>query len=189
MSRDEEILNAAAVLFRQRGYSAVGVDEIGGAVGVTGPAIYRHFSGKDEILGTLFEEGMDEVFRVTSKQFDDPLDDLKHIVRQHALHVLRNPMLAGVWIHESRSLSPAHKRRYLRRAERYIERWSEALKACYPAASEPAVHTAAHSAIGALNAINSWPRDLRNEENVAMLVELVIRGTEALADPASLNGR
>lgn len=189
MSRDEEILNAAAILFRERGYAAVGVDEIGGAVGVTGPAIYRHFTGKDEILATLFEEGMDEVFRVTSQEFDDPFEALAHIVREHALHVLRNPMLAGVWIHESRSLSPTHKRRFLRRAERYIERWSDVLGRCYPSASQTAIHTAAYSAIGSINAISNWPRRLRDEDNVALLVDIVIRGTEVLADPAPLNGR
>jgi AcrR family transcriptional regulator len=181
VSRDVEILQAAAVLFRKRGYAAVGVDEIGQAVGVTGPAIYRHFSGKDEILGTLFDEGMDEVFRVTSNTLDDPFEALEHIVREHALHVLRNPLLAGVWIHESRALNDEHRRRYRRRAERYVERWMDVLRRCYPDAPDATLLTITHSSIGSLNSVNSWPRELRDESNVDTLVALVVRGAEALA--------
>jgi len=182
MARDAEILQAAATLFRKRGYSAVGVDEIGAAVGVTGPAIYRHFSGKDEILGTLFDEGMDEVFRVTARDFDDPFDTLRHIIREHALHVLSNPLLAGVWIHESRSLSPAQKRRYLRRARQYIERWTDVLHRCYPDAPESALRTVTHSAIGSLNAVSGWPRDLRDDANIDVLVEMVMGGVRTLGE-------
>src|SRR3712207_7203981 len=49
-SRREQILQAAAQLFAERGSRAVGVDDVGAAVGVTGPAIYRHFAGKDAML-------------------------------------------------------------------------------------------------------------------------------------------
>src|SRR3954454_22531036 len=120
MARDAKILEVAADLFRKRGFAAVGVDEIGRSAGVTGPAIYRHFKGKDDILGVLFDEGMDEITRVTSGSFDDPFDELRHIAYQHAAHVMHNARLASIWLKEGRSLSEPHRRRYLRRAARYI---------------------------------------------------------------------
>src|SRR5437764_15145615 len=52
-SRREEILRAAAQLFAERGSRAVGVDDIGAAVGVSGPAIYRHFASKDAMLAEM----------------------------------------------------------------------------------------------------------------------------------------
>src|SRR5437763_6550864 len=52
-SRREQILRAAAQLFAERGSRSVGVDDIGAAVGVTGPAIYRHFAGKDAMLAEM----------------------------------------------------------------------------------------------------------------------------------------
>src|ERR671929_1716646 len=52
-SRREQILQAAAQLFAERGSRSVGVDDIGAAVGVTGPAIYRHFAGKDAMLAEM----------------------------------------------------------------------------------------------------------------------------------------
>ena len=52
-SRREQILQAAAQLFAERGSRAVGVDDIGAAVGVSGPAIYRHFASKDAMLAEM----------------------------------------------------------------------------------------------------------------------------------------
>ncbi|ORM27772.1 TetR/AcrR family transcriptional regulator [Williamsia sp. 1135] len=48
--RRDEILDAAAALFQQRGFATVGVDEIGEAVGITGPSVYKHFPSKQAIL-------------------------------------------------------------------------------------------------------------------------------------------
>lgn len=50
MARREQLLSAAALLFRRRGYHAVSVDTIGAAVGLSGPAVYRHFPGKQALL-------------------------------------------------------------------------------------------------------------------------------------------
>src|SRR3990172_3114367 len=42
--RREAILDAATHLFSARGYADTGIDDIGAAVGITGPAVYRHFA-------------------------------------------------------------------------------------------------------------------------------------------------
>lgn len=53
--RRTELLAAAAAMFRERGYDATGIDAIAQAVGISGPAIYRYFSRKTEILIALIE--------------------------------------------------------------------------------------------------------------------------------------
>lgn len=53
MARREQLLSAAALLFRRRGYHAVSVDTIGAAVGLSGPAVYRHFPGKQALLAEV----------------------------------------------------------------------------------------------------------------------------------------
>src|ERR1700759_54163 len=68
-TRREQILKEAAQLFAERGFHGVGVDEIGAAVGISGPGLYRHFAGKDAMLaellvgisGRLLAEGMRRV--------------------------------------------------------------------------------------------------------------------------------
>src|ERR1700736_2326637 len=87
-SRQAMILNAAKELFYERSFAAVGVDEIGERAGVTGPAIYRHFAGKDEILATLFDDAIDRLTEATAFRSDDPWEELEAIVRGHAEFVL-----------------------------------------------------------------------------------------------------
>src|SRR3954453_16066766 len=50
LSRRDQILREAARLFAERGFHGVGVDEIGAAVGISGPGLDRHFPGKDAML-------------------------------------------------------------------------------------------------------------------------------------------
>lgn len=51
--RSDAILRAAARLFAERGYNGVSLEDIGAAVGVSGPAVYRHFAGKQALLGAV----------------------------------------------------------------------------------------------------------------------------------------
>lgn len=47
------ILDAAYVLFRQRGYSRVSMDEIAAAAKVTKRTLYYHFESKDQLLAAV----------------------------------------------------------------------------------------------------------------------------------------
>ncbi|MEV7863801.1 TetR/AcrR family transcriptional regulator [Streptomyces hirsutus] len=49
-ARSKQIIRAAANLFHEAGFQNVSIDDIGSAVGLTGPAVYRHFKGKNDIL-------------------------------------------------------------------------------------------------------------------------------------------
>lgn len=53
--RAEQIIRAATILFQDNGYQNVSIDQIGAAVGLTGPAVYRHFKGKHDILARALE--------------------------------------------------------------------------------------------------------------------------------------
>jgi AcrR family transcriptional regulator len=185
VARDEKIRSAAAELFYRRGFAAVGVDEIGEAAGVSGPAIYRHFKGKDEILATLFDEGMDEIVRLTGGTFDDPADELAHLIREHARYVLSDTHVASVWIREDRSLVDPYRKRYLRRARKYFDRWRDCVQACYPDASEDEVACAVFAVLGMLNSIPSWPPAAQKTGDVAeLMVEFGLGAFGSLEHPA-----
>lgn len=51
--RRAALLAAAARLFAERGFDGVTLGDIGEAAGVSGPAVYRHVSGKQALLGAI----------------------------------------------------------------------------------------------------------------------------------------
>src|SRR5690606_41525500 len=51
--RREQILAVAAQLFARHGFHGVSIADLGAAVGVSGPALYRHFPGREARLAEL----------------------------------------------------------------------------------------------------------------------------------------
>jgi AcrR family transcriptional regulator len=78
----ERILEAAVRLFARQGYAATSMEEIGREVGITKPAIYHHFKGKDALLRALMRIVERENFRL----FDEvrarhlPLPELMEVM-------------------------------------------------------------------------------------------------------------
>jgi len=56
MDNRANILSTALALFAERGYDAVGVQEVVEAAGVTKPTLYHYFGSKQGLLQTLLEE-------------------------------------------------------------------------------------------------------------------------------------
>jgi AcrR family transcriptional regulator len=182
-SRQALILKAAKQLFYERSFAAVGVDEIGERAGVTGPAIYRHFQGKDEILSVLFNDAIDRIVAETSVQSDDPWEELEALVRGHAKFVMSERELAGVKIREERSLAQPFRRSLQRRERNYIERWLAVMERCYPDHDPQELATAVEVALGALNSIPTWSRDaLKGPRTADVVTEVVLRGLHAFQD-------
>jgi AcrR family transcriptional regulator len=181
-SRQAMILKAAKDLFYERSFAAVGVDEIGQRAGVTGPAIYRHFRGKDEILSTLFDDAIDRLMEATASQSDDPWEELEGMVRGHAAFVLSERKLAGVKMSEERSLAEPFRRGLHRRERRYVERWLGCMERCYPERDKQELTTATFLALGALNSVATWSPDaVRGDDTVETIVSVVMASLNAFA--------
>lgn len=185
MSRERQILDAAAALFYERGFHAVGVDEIGKRVGVTGPAIYRHFNGKDHLLATLYHEAMDELFLRIGGRQEDPKAELEALIRASAEFALEHRELLGIYTREDRSLADPWRKEVERRTRMHMDHWKGILGRCYPARTEDEITSAAHAAVGLLHSIAHWPKPARRTPHLAdLLVELVSDGLSSLARPA-----
>ena len=99
----ERILEAAAALFAQRGFSGVGVREIATAADVNISMISYYFNGKNgilkEIIKTYFEE-VDAIFRGIIEEHLDPVSSTKKIFREHVNLIRSKPDLCKVAIVE-----------------------------------------------------------------------------------------
>jgi AcrR family transcriptional regulator len=177
VTRDEAILTAAAKLFRERGFHAVGVDEIGERAGVTGPAIYRHFSGKDEILATLYDQAMDRLLLLTrGNHHDEPFAALEALVDAHVEFALGDRSQLSIYVREDRSLADPYRRHIHRREREHVQRWIDTLTRCYPDRSREELTTSAHAAIGLILSMAHWPPDAFRAGDLARVITDVVVG-------------
>ncbi|PKI92863.1 TetR family transcriptional regulator [Actinomycetales bacterium SN12] len=130
--RTDAILIAAAALFGARGYSSVSLEDIGTAVGVSGPAVYRHFAGKQALLGALLIGVSEDLVTGGTAVVSGASDDrtrMAMLVDFHVDFALRNADVIRV---QDRDLShlTEDSRSDVRRLQRtYIGLWIDALGA------------------------------------------------------------
>src|ERR1700752_457945 len=120
--RDRDTLRVGAPRFFEPGSGAIGVDAIGAAVGVTGPAIYSHFRGKADILAALFDEAMDRMLELAGPVREDPQDERQHLIESTAEFALEKRELLTVSLHDDRALEDEARRRFRRRQRALVER-------------------------------------------------------------------
>lgn len=154
-ARRDEILDIAVGLFATRGYHGVSMDDIGAAAGVTGPALYHHFAGKEAMLVAALipvSEGLLNGGRVIAAEYpDDPVGLLDALVDFHVAFALENPAVIALHLHELDRL-PDEPRRAIRRLQRlYVEVWVGVLLALRPELSAAEARVLAHAAFGLMN--------------------------------------
>lgn len=112
----EKILDAALILFSEKGYDGVGIDLIAETVGLKGPSLYRHYKGKEDILNTLINkvgdyyednfglstnpgkipDSLEELVRFSMSRIDFTMHDpmIQKVRRLLAMEQFRNPRIA-----------------------------------------------------------------------------------------------
>lgn len=161
--RQRELLSAAADLFARRGYHAVGINEISGALGLTGPAFYRHYPSKEAVLVAILEDAvishLEDVAEL-GRTIGDPLAALTAIVDNHAAFVFDHTADIMTWRTEVRSLPEAdrHRLRYLMRL--YTEEWVRAVAALRPDVHVESVRAMCHGAIALIQSATEFTSKL-----------------------------
>ena len=130
--RTDAILSAAAELFAARGYTGVSLEDIGAAVGVSGPAVYRHFAGKQALLGALLigvserlvAGGQDVPSAAASEQ-----DRMRALVVFHVDFALGNADVIRVQDRDFVYLTDESRADVRRLQRAYIELWIDSLAA------------------------------------------------------------
>ncbi|GAA2713520.1 MULTISPECIES: TetR/AcrR family transcriptional regulator [Streptomyces] len=157
-SRREQILQQAARLFAERGFHGVGVDEIGAAVGISGPGLYRHFAGKDAMLaellvgisGRLFAGGRRRVAEA-AEAGADPAAVLDSLIDGHIDFALDDRDLITLHDRELGQLRDSDRKLVRSLQRQYVELWVEVVRRLHPEAAETEVRAAVHAVFGLLN--------------------------------------
>ncbi len=104
--RKTEIINVAARLFKEKGYSAVTMRDIAQAMDIKAASLYNHIKSKQEILVLIVVEIAEEFTQVMNEIVSSDSSSLKKIEKVIELHIditLRNPdalaCLNNDWMH------------------------------------------------------------------------------------------
>lgn len=182
-TRRDEILAAAAELFARHGFHGVGIDDIGAAVGISGPALYRHFSSKDALLGemlTSISKDLLEGGSARAAAAETPAEALRELVAFQTDFALTHPALITVHERDLGNLRDADRHEVRTLQRRYVEVWVQTIQAAYAGVSEERARACAHAVFGL---INSTPhnRYLDKPELTRLLHDLALGALDAVA--------
>jgi AcrR family transcriptional regulator len=120
--RDEEVLNAAAKVFSERGYSDASVQDVADELGILKGSLYHYIRTKEDLLFWLLEEVHRDVEEILDEiaEIEDlnPLERLDLYVRRQVMYNLENLERISIYYQDLDRLSEPRRKHILdRRAE------------------------------------------------------------------------
>lgn len=160
MTRDN-ILEAAAQVFRQKGFHGASMKDIAEAVNLQKASLYHHVSSKQEILLALLNQALElllERISAISSQ-DIPADrKLEDMIRSYLQILAENTDLSAVLLFEHRSLERKQHARHVPNRDKFEALWrgvlEEGVAAKLFTCDDPAL--AARAILGILNWTITW---------------------------------
>lgn len=183
----EQILAAAAGLFRRHGYAATTLRQIADAAGIKAASIYYHFGSKDEILGEVLDKGivavMDQV-RSRIEALPEPASARERIaaaIEGHLIGLLHHGDFTSANIRIYGQIPPHAQERHRVVRRQYAKFWSDLLRhALADGTLRPDIDLAVMRlfVIGALNWTVEWYDPARGpfESFAAQVSDIVFEG-------------
>lgn len=194
--RREQLLAAATALFEASGYHTVSMGDIARAVGLTGPALYRHFGGKADILAQALMAQMDAVLAVVTaaSTAEEPperrlrglLDRLATLVLEHEGRLL--------WKRERRHLTDEARDEFRSRARAVGAAMADLIGGIRPEATQPDLELLASSVLWTYSHTQSYRRAMDRAPATAALSDMAhavlsVRFDPVAADDGSARAR
>lgn len=127
MTRDE-ILEAAAQIFGQKGFHAASMQDIAQAVNLQKASLYHHVSSKQEVLLAVLDRALDLLIDHMQAVVAQPLppeEKLRQAMIVYLNVMLEHRDLAAVLLLEHRSLEPELHARHIPRRDRFEKLWRD----------------------------------------------------------------
>lgn len=129
MTRDD-ILDAAAQVFRQKGFHGASMSDIAETLDVQKASLYHHVTSKQEILLALLERALgmltDHIASIAAQAI--PADQkLRLMIRGYLSALAENADLTSVLLFEHRSLDKKSHTRHVPQRDKFEGLWREVL--------------------------------------------------------------
>jgi len=152
--RRRSILDAASRQFAERGFDRVSMEDLGAAAGVSGPAVYRHFPGKQAVLAALLidvSQGLFDGGTAVIEGGSDAAATLRSLITFHVTFALANADVIRVQDRDLESLASPEQHRVRALQRNYVELWVGVIARLDPQADAAALRVKAHAAFGLIN--------------------------------------
>lgn len=126
-ARREQLIAAAASAFRERGYGGVSLDEFG----IAGPAVYRYFDSKADVLATLINRLQEWMALESSRALSTNVADdevIRELVRGYVRVATEATDLLAVWVTEPLNLPAREAERERRIRQDDLDEWVKWLR-------------------------------------------------------------
>jgi AcrR family transcriptional regulator len=130
--REAELHAAATRLFRQRGFHATSMQDLGEALGMNRGSLYHYISAKDELLWAILTRALDRleervlpILATDAPAVDRLTDAIREHLRVAADHADELSLIQIEW----RALDRARQAEMIRRRDAYEARWRGTLEA------------------------------------------------------------
>ncbi|GAB3620380.1 TetR/AcrR family transcriptional regulator [Glutamicibacter sp. PS] len=183
--RREALLREATRLFALHGYAGVSLEDLGAACGISGPAVYRHFAGKQAVLIALLVDMSKDIYDGGLKATEDggePMEVLARLVDFHTDFSLSRPDILQVQDRDLKSLPKSELQLVRKLQNAYIGLWTAQLAKLHPEATAPSHRFRAHAVFGLLNSTAHSAHSPRTKKSgmKALLTQMALA---ALATP------
>ena len=175
MGTRERLLENGAALFAMKGFHGVGVEELGVSVGLTGPAIYRHFPTKGALLAEMLitaSNSLLEGARQVLIENLDPAQTLSGLIERHIEFALSYPDLIRVHERDFNNLAEDDARQVRRLQRRYVELWVVQIQLVRRNETAETARTMAHAVFGLLNSTPRLQSGQQRDEVAALMLGL-----------------
>ncbi|MFE3504392.1 TetR/AcrR family transcriptional regulator [Kitasatospora sp. NPDC059160] len=134
-ARREELLAAAVRLFHQRGFDNVSTDQLGAAVGISGPSVYRHFDSKAQLLAASLVRSRERLWHEVDGAISTaagPAEALAAGLGAYVDFALRNGDYLGAMLSETERLAPPDRRAAVDFRRDFLRTWVGLLRQVRP---------------------------------------------------------
>ena len=153
-TRREDQLIQAIRMFASRGYTQVGIEDIGSAVGIAGPSVYNHWPAKLDLLVTALRRGAAALamdVATACRQATGPADALHRLLRSYVSLSHTHPEIFGLLITDIDHL-PEEERHAIRRAQHeYVSEWAHLLRLDQPHLDPVAARIRVHAVLSVVH--------------------------------------
>lgn len=126
----QDILEAAAQVFRKKGFHGASMSDIAEAVNLRKASLYHHVSSKQEILLEILDQALELLLRRISviTESNSPADEkLRLMIREYLQILVENIDLAAVLLFEHRSLERRQHARHIPNRDKFDSLWKDVL--------------------------------------------------------------